>query len=109
MVMAMPEWPRISITTRGELPDASRNVAHECRKSWSRIVGVNVVLPSASSVAMTRTRDLMSSERNDRLRLRGSIGARWPRSKPHDDKAVAVVRFGNAGCDPTWRLRRSAW
>jgi serine/threonine protein phosphatase PrpC len=29
-----------------------------------------------------------------------SAGVRWPRSKPHDDKAIAAVRFGDRGILP---------
>jgi hypothetical protein len=52
-VIAMPECPRISMTTRGEAPDASRNDAQECRRSWSRTVGANVFRPISSSAMST--------------------------------------------------------
>jgi hypothetical protein len=45
--------PENSITTPGDARDASRNDAQECRRSWSRTVGVNVFRPISSSAMST--------------------------------------------------------
>lgn len=36
MVMAMVEWPSVSMTTRGWTPCASRSAAAVWRRSWKR-------------------------------------------------------------------------